>query len=63
MTPGIVLLGLGIGALLVANRGRSREPSPASLRDRTIEAQQIAAQAALRARELAAQLSAEEGKR
>jgi hypothetical protein len=64
------LLGLGIGALLVAKShldprasgespSRSVRSSASSLRDRVIEAQKISARASQIARELTAQWSAE----
>lgn len=61
MTPvALTLLGLGVGVLLVAS-GRSPRSSM-TLRDRALEAQRISALASQRARELAAQWSAEQDK-
>jgi len=52
----LTLLGFGLGALLLATRGSSAR-STVPLRERAIAAQQEAARAAQRARELAAQWS------
>ena len=62
----LVLLGFGLGALLVANGGNTREPRPPSLNDplraRAIEAQRTSMAAAQRARELTALWSEQEAR-
>ena len=49
---GLALLGLGLGALIVAGRWAAPSRSP-STRDRAIDAQRVADRAAQHARELA----------
>lgn len=68
MTRGttLVLLGFGLGALLVANRGTTREDPRApsrvnQLRARAIEAQRTSAMASRRAREVTALWLEQEG--
>lgn len=65
MTRGatIVLLGVGVGAIVVASRASARAPAPPrerpdDLRARVVEAQRISARASLLARELAERWSA-----
>jgi len=53
----LTIVGFGVGAYVIANR---RPPTSQSLRYQAIEAQHIAAEAARRARELAAMASDEE---
>jgi hypothetical protein len=59
----LALLGFGIGALVVTDRSGSRE-SPSlradTLREQTVQAQEISARASRRARELMDQWSAAE---